>query len=107
MISKLDKVITQNRDAVYMNYLGYILIDHDIDLKKGMKYIREALKKKPNSGYYLDSLAWGYYKLGQCHKARKIMLKVMDLEGGNAPEILLHVKKINAWIKKEKRHNKK
>jgi tetratricopeptide (TPR) repeat protein len=107
VIKKLTTVVTQGKDALYMNYLGYILIDHNIDVKKGMRYIREVLKKQPNSGYYLDSLAWGYYKLGECHKARKIMLKVMDLEGGNVPEVLLHMKKINECIKKEKGHNKK
>ncbi len=99
VITKLTKVVKQNSDTLYKNYLGYILIDHEIDIKQGMKYIRDVLKVKPNSGYYLDSLAWGYYKLGQCKKAKKLMLKVKKLEGGDDPEVDIHMKKINQCLK--------
>ncbi|WP_304543063.1 tetratricopeptide repeat protein [Sulfurimonas microaerophilic] len=101
VVSKLTKVVANKNDTLYKNYLGYILIDHEIDIKKGMKYIREVLKVKPKSGYYLDSLAWGYYKLGQCKKAKKLMLKVKTLEGGDDPEVDLHMKKINECLKKQ------
>ncbi|MDH4943606.1 hypothetical protein [Sulfurimonas sp. C5] len=99
VIDKLTKVVKQNSDSLYKNYLGYILIDHEIDVKLGMKYIKEVLKVKPDSGYYLDSLAWGYYKLGQCKKAKKLMLKVKKLEGGDDPEVDMHMKKINQCLK--------
>jgi len=95
VIEKLNSVIDVSRDTIYLNYLGYILIDHDININKGMKYIRETLKIEPNSSYYLDSLAWGYYKLGNCKKAKKIINKVAKMKGGDNPEILKHVKIIN------------
>lgn len=95
VVDKLEKVIKSSRDTIYLNYLGYILIDHDIDVKKGMKYIRETLKIEPNSAYYLDSLAWGYYKLGNCKKAKKIINKVAKMKGGDNPEVVKHVKIIN------------
>lgn len=101
VVDKLTKVIMHNSDTLYKNYLGYILIDHEIDVKKGMKYIREVLKVKPKSGYYLDSLAWGYYKLGRCYKAKQLMLKVKTLEGGDDPEVDLHIKKIDECLKKQ------
>lgn len=107
VIANLENVVKKNKDTLYMNYLGYILIDHDVNVKKGMRYIREVLKKQPNSAYYLDSLAWGYYKLGRCQKAKKIMLRVVKLEGGDVPEVKEHLKKINRCIQKHKRVKKK
>ena len=92
VVEKLDDVIEVSRDNIYLNYLGYILIDHDIDIKKGMKYIKETLLKDPDSSYYLDSLAWGYYKLGKCKKAKQIMSRVSKMKGSNNPEILKHIK---------------
>ncbi len=107
VIANLENVVKKNKDPLYMNYLGYILIDHDVNVKKGMRYIREVLKKQPNSAYYLDSLAWGYYKLGRCYKAKKIITRVLKLEGGDVPEVREHLHKIDKCIKKHKRAKKK
>lgn len=94
VINKLKRVVKVDDNALYLNYLGYLLIDHDIDVKFGMEYIQRALKQQPNSAYYLDSKAWGYYKLGKCLKAEELILKVMKLEGGDEPEVLEHYEKI-------------
>ncbi len=94
IINKLKRVIQIDDNSLYLNYLGYLLIDHEIDVKLGMNYVQKALEQDPNSSYYLDSKAWGYYKLGECLKAEKLILKVMKLEGGNEPEILKHYEKI-------------
>jgi predicted Zn-dependent protease len=94
VISKFKEVVAVNDDTLYLNYYGYLLIDHKIDVKKGMKYVEEALKVSPKSAYYLDSLAWGYYRLGECKKAREIIEKVLTLEGGDDKEVLLHQKAI-------------
>jgi predicted Zn-dependent protease len=107
VIANLENVVKQNKDTLYMNYLGYILIDHNINVRKGMRYIREVLKKQPDSGYYLDSLAWGYYKLHKCTKANKIMKKVVELELGEEPEVKEHLQKIQRCLTQQKRGNKK
>jgi hypothetical protein len=106
IIMKMKRVIASNHDTLYLNYLGYILIDHDIDVKKGMHYIREVLKQEPDSGYYLDSLAWGYYKLHNCQKAKTIMQRVSTLKGGEEPEVLEHIKKIDKCILEMKKEGK-
>ncbi|HIQ50907.1 MAG TPA: hypothetical protein EYH54_02955 [Nautiliaceae bacterium] len=62
--------------AFVYNFLGYILIDNDIDVKEGIKYIKKALEFDPNNEEYLDSLAWGYYKLGKCKKAWEIIKNI-------------------------------
>ena len=106
VIEKLTKVVKQTDNPLYLNYLGYILIDHNVDIEKGMGYIKEVVKNNPDSAFYLDSLSWGYYKLHQCAKAKKIMDKVVNMEGGDNPEVLLHVKKIDACYKKSVQHKK-
>lgn len=103
VIKKLKTVLKNSSDPMYMNYLGYLLIDHDIDLKKGMSYVREALKIEKESPYYLDSLAWGYYKQGKCKKALKLMKKVRVYLGKDDYEVSSHVKKIKECIKKGKK----
>ncbi|MDQ7046799.1 MAG: hypothetical protein Q9M39_03965 [Sulfurovum sp.] len=79
-----------NDDSIYLNYYGYTLIDKEVDIKKGMHIIQDALLQQPNNTYYLDSLAWGYYKENNCPKAYKLMKRVVDEEGLNEPEIIEH-----------------
>ena len=84
------------RTPTYLNYYGYTLIDNDVDIKKGIKLIKEALKGEPDNIYYLDSLAWGYYKLKDCKKAKEIMKKIKEIESQNLEdEILKHQKAID------------
>lgn len=106
VIDKLEKVLKVQETPLYLNYLGYLIIDHEIDVKLGMDYVKKALKIEPNSAFYLDSLAWGYYKLGSCKKAYKIMKKVLSSDDGDDPDVLLHKKAIMKCIK-QKKVNKK
>ena len=102
VVRKLQKVIQVDSNPLYLNYLGYVLIDHNIDVKGGMKYIEKVLLVQPNSSFYLDSLAWGYYKLGKCKKAKELMNRVVTLEGGDDPEVKRHVRIIDKCIKNTK-----
>ena len=77
-------------NTIYLNYYGYLLIDKEIDIKKGMKIIEEALIEQPENSYYLDSLAWGHYKLGSCKKALKFIKRVIEIEGFKEEEIRNH-----------------
>jgi tetratricopeptide (TPR) repeat protein len=91
---KFEELLVLESSGLFLNYYGYILIDHDVDPKKGIEYIKQALKQEPNSMYYLDSLAWGYYKLKECDKAMSTIKKVMKLDGGDDPEVIKHYKAI-------------
>ena len=88
--SKFEELLEQDSTPLYLNYYGYILIDHNVDIGKGMKYVKRALEIEKDSSYYLDSLAWGYYKLGECKKALGIMNRVRTLDGGNDAEVVEH-----------------
>ena len=85
-----------NDDSIYLNYYGYTLIDKEVDIKKGMKIISDALVQQPNNTYYLDSLAWGHYKQRECDKAYELMKRVVEEEGLEEPEISNHWKAIQA-----------
>ncbi|MGI7363814.1 ATP-dependent nuclease subunit B, partial [Campylobacter jejuni] len=57
-------------------------------------------KKEPQNLYYLDSLAWGYYKQGDCKKAWEILKQTLeDKEFANSDESKAHAKAIKACIK--------
>ena len=83
VIHNLENVLKQIPDATYFNYLGYLLINHDVNVKEGIKYVNQALAMDQNSGFYLDSLAWGYYKLGECKKAKRTILAAKKILGDN------------------------
>jgi tetratricopeptide (TPR) repeat protein len=77
-IDKLSKVILENENPLYLNYLGYILIDYDRDVARGIRLVEEALVKSPENLSYLDSLAWGYYKQKKIKKAYNVILKLKE-----------------------------
>ena len=52
-----------------LNYLGYSLIEKNSNLDEALDMIERAVKESPDSGYIVDSLGWGYYKLGRYEKA--------------------------------------
>jgi len=91
VIAQFEKAVKLgNDDSIYLNYYGYTLIDKEVDIKKGMKIIEDALVQQPDNTYYLDSLAWGYYKKRDCDKAYKLMKRVVDEEGLEQSEISEH-----------------
>ena len=54
VISKFEKVLETTSNHIYENYLAYILIDFDIDVKKGLILVKKALEvefKDPNSKF--------------------------------------------------------
>lgn len=104
VIANFEKSAVKLNNALYLNYYGYLLIDHDIDAKKGIDLVNRALELEPGSVFYLDSLAWGYYKLGECKKADEIMQQVLhDEEFVNSPEGKEHINAIKECLKKDKR----
>ena len=97
---KFELALKDVQDPLYLNYYGYLLIDNNLDINKGIKLVKLALKKEPESVFYLDSLAWGYYKLNKCKRALRIMKKF--IKDNNEPEVLMHYKKILKCTKENK-----
>ena len=94
VITKFEKVVENIDNHIYENYLAYILIDFNINVSKGVTLVKKALKEEPNNLAYIDTLAWGQYKLKNCQEANKQMKRVVDEVGLNDEEIKLHWEKI-------------
>lgn len=80
--TELNQVTLNIRETLsyFLNFLGYMLIDHELDVQKGITYAQEALKLTPIEPAYLDSLAWGYYKLQQCTLAQETFKQIPESE---------------------------
>ena len=97
--TKFEEGIDEQSGALYLNYYGYLLIDYDLDIKKGINLVEKALVQEPDNLFYLDSLSWGYYKQGQCHEAWNVMLKTMhDKEFSNSKESKEHIRAIRQCL---------
>ena len=94
VISKFDKVLQTTNNSVYQNYLAYILIDFEVDINKGLRLVKKALLQQPNNIAYIDTLAWGEYKIKNCKEANNQMKKVVDEVGLDDEEIKFHWEKI-------------
>lgn len=94
VIAKFEKVVENVDNHIYENYLAYILIDFNINVSKGVTLVKKALVQEPNNLAYIDTLAWGQYKLKNCKEANKQMKRVVDEIGLNDEEIKLHWEKI-------------
>jgi tetratricopeptide (TPR) repeat protein len=63
-----------------LNYLGYSLIDRGEKLDEALAMIEKAVAAEPQSGYIVDSLAWGLFKLGRYAEAVEPMERAALLE---------------------------
>jgi tetratricopeptide (TPR) repeat protein len=78
--SVFKELLRENpKNAVALNYIGYMLADRGVRLQEAVKYVEEALSLDPNNGAYLDSLGWAFYKLNDLEKAEKYLLKAVEL----------------------------
>ena len=78
--SIFKEVLKENpKNAVVLNYIGYMLADRGVRLQEAVKYVEEALAIDPNNGAYLDSLGWAFFKLNDLDKAEKYLLQAVDL----------------------------
>jgi tetratricopeptide (TPR) repeat protein len=66
-------------ESVVLNYLGYSWVDQGMHLKTAMDYIRKAVKLKPEDGYYVDSLGWAYFRLGNLPAAVEQLERAVEL----------------------------
>lgn len=104
IIKNFEASVKKANQDVFFNYYGYLLIDHDIDIKKGIELVKKALEISPNSPYYLDSLAWGYYKIKECDMAKEQMNMALKHEGfAQEIEAKLHKNAIDECKSKEQK----
>jgi predicted Zn-dependent protease len=97
----LEQVLAREpKNHVAMNNLGYTLINHDVDVNKGLSLVESALSYSPGELSYLDSKAWGFYKIGKYEEALKI-LEQLEQNGMDNEELWLHLAKVCEALKLE------
>ncbi|QKF73621.1 tetratricopeptide repeat protein [Aliarcobacter faecis] len=94
VIEKLEIVLQSSNNHIYQNFLAYLLIDYELDIKKGVDLVKKALEQDAENIAYLDTLAWGEYKLKNCKTAYSIMKKIIDEVGLEDEELKQHWEKI-------------
>ena len=55
VINKFNEVLKTIDNPIYQNYLAYILIDYDLDIKRGLDLVKKALEKDPTNMAFRDT----------------------------------------------------
>jgi tetratricopeptide (TPR) repeat protein len=88
------KALEINPDsAMTLNYLGYMWADQGVNLDDAVHNIQRAVDMEPNSGAYLDSLGWAYYKQNRLDLAQQFVEKAVQRVGSD-PTVLDHLAEI-------------
>jgi len=66
------------KNAMALNYLGYMMADRGIRLEEALGYIRRAIALDPQNGAYLDSLGWAYFKMGNYELAEENLRRASE-----------------------------
>jgi tetratricopeptide (TPR) repeat protein len=73
-----------------LNHLGYSLAEQGKRLEFAQKLLKHAVAKEPKNGFYLDSLAWVYFKARNYKEAEKNLMLALEREP-EEPIILEHL----------------
>jgi len=65
-------------NSTTLNYLGYMLADHNMHLEEALGMIKRAVELEPQNGAYLDSLGWVYFKLGNYDQAEENLRRAAE-----------------------------
>jgi tetratricopeptide (TPR) repeat protein len=87
----IDGAVSAGRDALKiapdwppaLNFVGYVLADHDRELPEARKLIERALEKDPENGAYIDSYGWVLYRQGDLAGARERLERAVKLTDGD------------------------
>jgi len=78
------------KNAIVLNYYGYMLAERGIRLDEARDLIQRALDQEPYNGAYLDSLGWTYYKENKLDRAELTLRKALERESHD-PTIREHL----------------
>jgi tetratricopeptide (TPR) repeat protein len=78
-----DALAREPDNPSVLNFLGYLLADHNQDLDEAAGLIGRALRLEPANGAFIDSMGWVYYRLGRLADARRQLERAVRLTGGD------------------------
>jgi tetratricopeptide (TPR) repeat protein len=92
----LRRILEANpSDPNALNHLGYLLAVHGRNLDEAITLVMRALKVRPNTAEYLDSLGWAHFKRGDLDEAEKYLNDAAQRLPDNS-EILDHLGDLHA-----------
>jgi tetratricopeptide (TPR) repeat protein len=94
----------QPNNANANNALGYSLLERNVRVKEGMKLVEKAYSLSPNDAAIIDSMGWGYYRLGHLDKSLEFLRRAFKLDPD--PEIAAHLGEV-LWVHGDKDEAKK
>ena len=78
------------KNAMALNYLGYMLADSGRRLGDSLAYVERALALEPDNPAYLDSLGWALFKLARYAPAEEKLRAALRYDGSD-PAIREHL----------------
>ena len=83
--AEFRKILAIDPDsAMTLNYLGYMMADHNDRLDEAKDLIVKALGREPNSPAYLDSLGWVYFRLNKLPEAEEKLRQALEFMSRDA-----------------------
>ena len=69
----VQALLLSNNQPDVLNYLGYSWIDSNRNMDEAKSMIELALEQKPDDAYFIDSLAWYYFKVNDYEQANSLL----------------------------------
>lgn len=88
----------QPDNPIFLNGLGFLLIDNNKNLTEATDLLNRALDIMPNSPYIEDSVAWLLYRQGKIKAAEEKLRQVFAIY--KDPEVIAHLVEV-LWVQKK------
>jgi tetratricopeptide (TPR) repeat protein len=94
VVKSMETTLTLDpHHADALNYLGYSYAERGVKIEEAITLTKQAVALRPTNGYYLDSLAWAFFKKGLLAEALAEMRRAVALVGDD-PVIYEHLGEI-------------
>lgn len=101
----MRKVIELSPDqAQAYNAMGYSLLERNERVQEGMKLVQKAFELAPGDAAIMDSVGWGYYRLGDLSRSLDFLHRAYTALPD--PEIAAHLGEV-LWVHGDKDEAKK
>ncbi len=97
LIRSLIKVEPDNAHSY--NALGYSWLERNIRIPEAMELVEKAYKLAPDDAAIIDSMGWGYFRLGQFDKSLLFLRRAY--QANRDPEIAAHLGEV-LWASGDK-----
>lgn len=83
-------VAMDGNNPLYLNYLGYSLLDRNQNFAEAKALIARAYKAAPHNGAIIDSMGWAFFKEGAYAEAVRLLTRAFAAEPSD-PNVAAHL----------------